>query len=75
MATEGISSRPPVPATPRANAGNRAQEQRAEAQRVQNEQTQREAQAAEAAQRQARQREPVVNTQGQATGRLLNVQA
>jgi hypothetical protein len=75
MATEGISSSTPVSAPPRANANNRAQEVRAEQQRVQDEQAQREAQARQAAEREARQREPVVNTQGQTTGRLLNVQA
>ena len=75
MATEGISSSSPVSAPPRANATNRAQEFRAEQQRVQNEQTQREAQATQAAEREARQREPVVNTQGQTTGRIVNERA
>ena len=75
MATEGISSSTPAAPPPRSNASNRIQEQRAEQQRVQNEQAQREAQAAQAAERQARQREPVVNTQGQTTGRLLNERA
>jgi len=78
MATEGISSSTPVSPPPRANASNRAQEFRAEQQRVQNEQSQREAQAAQAAQaaeREARQREPVVNTQGQTTGRIVNERA
>ncbi|MCA3237268.1 MAG: hypothetical protein ACK5RC_10040 [Curvibacter sp.] len=75
MATEGISTlnRPAPPS--RTDANNRIQEQRAEQQRVQKEQAQREAQAAQAAERQARQREPVVNTQGQTTGRLLNERA
>ncbi|MEK9952541.1 MAG: hypothetical protein VW687_10335 [Curvibacter sp.] len=72
MATEGISSSPSVSPPPRNNAASRAQEFRAEQQRVQNEQAQREAQAAE---RQARQREPVVNTQGQTTGRIVNERA
>lgn len=72
MATEGISSSTPVSPPPRANASNRAQEFRAEQERVQNEQSQRESQAAE---REARQREPVVNTQGQTTGRILNERA
>jgi hypothetical protein len=74
MATEGISSSTRT-APPPSSANNRIQEQRAEQQRVQNEQAQREAQAAQAAERQARQREPVVNTQGQTTGRLLNERA
>jgi hypothetical protein len=75
MATEGISSSTPVSPSPRNNATNRAQEFRAEQQRVQNEQTQRESQAAQAAEREARQREPVVNTQGQTTGRIVNERA
>ncbi|QKO21924.1 hypothetical protein [Rhodoferax sp. BAB1] len=75
MATEGISSSTPVSAPPRANTANRAQEFRAEQQRVQNEQAQRESQASQAAEREARQREPVVNTQGQTTGRLVNEKA
>jgi hypothetical protein len=72
MATEGISSSTPVSPPPRAN---RAQEFRAEQERVQNEQSQRESQAAQAAEREARQREPVVNTQGQTTGRIVNERA
>jgi len=75
MATEGISSSIPVASPPRANTANRAQEFRAEQQRVQNEQAQRESQATQAAEREARQREPVVNTQGQTTGRLVNERA
>ena len=75
MATEGISSSTPVSPPPRANATNRAQEFRAEQERVQNEQSQRESQAAQAAEREARQREPVVNTQGQTTGRIVNERA
>lgn len=75
MATEGISNSNPVSTPARTNAANRSQELRAEQQRVQNEQAQREAQAAQAAERQARQREPVVNTQGQTTGRLVNEKA
>jgi len=75
MATEGISSSTTVSAPPRANTANRAQEFRAEQQRVQEQQSQREAQQAQAAAREARQREPVVNTQGQTTGRLVNEKA
>lgn len=75
MATAGISSSTPASAPPRPNAANRAQEFRAEQQRVQDEQTQREAQQAQAAAEQARQREPVLNTQGQTTGRLVNEKA
>jgi hypothetical protein len=75
MATEGISSSTPVSTPARSSAPNRAQEFRAEQQRVQNEQAQRESQATQAAEREARQREPVVNTQGQTTGRLVNERA
>jgi len=78
MATEGISSSNTVSAPPRRPSAaevNRAQEFRAEQQRVQEQQSQREAQQAQAAAREARQREPVVNTQGQTTGRLVNEKA
>lgn len=75
MATEGISSSTSVSPPPRTNASNRAQEFRAEQQRVRNEQAQRESQATQAAEREARQREPVVNTQGQTTGRIVNERA
>lgn len=71
MATEGISSSTPVstPSRPSAAERNRAQDARAEQDRVQQqEQSQRAAQ-------EARQREPVVNTQGQTTGRVLNERA
>ncbi len=75
MATEGISNSNPVSTPARTNAANRAQEFRAEQQRVQEQQSQREAQQAQAAAREARQREPVVNPQGQTTGRILNERA
>jgi len=59
-----------APPKPRAAERNRAQEFRAEQERVQQEQAQRQAQEAR-----QRQREPVVNTQGQTTGRLVNEKA
>ncbi len=70
MATEGISSSTPVAPPPRNNAperNNRAQEYRAE-----------QAQLQQRAQRQEesnRPKEPVVNTQGQTTGRIVNEKA
>jgi hypothetical protein len=68
MATEGISSSTPISAPPRPSAAerNRAEDVRAEQERVQQDEA-----AAQQAQ-QARQREPVVNTQGQTTGRIVN---
>ena len=73
MATEGISSNTTVSAPPRPNAANtrRADEARVERQRVQQEQSQNETRQAQ----EARQREPVVNTQGQTTGRIVNTTA
>lgn len=70
MATEGISSSTPISAPPRPSAADtrRADEARAEQERVQQEQAQNEARQAQ----EARQREPVVNTQGQTTGRIVN---
>ena len=73
MATEGISSSTPVSAPPRPSAADnrRVEEARVERERVQQEQTQNEARQAQ----EARQREPVVNTQGQTTGRIVNTTA
>jgi hypothetical protein len=66
MAVTSATNTVTAPPKPRQPERNRAQEYRAE-QEQQQQRTQR--------QEEPKKKEPVVNTQGQATGRLLNVSA
>lgn len=66
MAVTSATSTVATPPKPRAPERNRAQEYRAE-QEQQQQRTQRQAET--------RPKEPVVNTQGQTTGRIVNVKA